>query len=280
MSDPVLVADGLTWPESPRWHDGRLWLSDVHSFRVMRSADDGVLREFLHVPSRPAGLGFGVDGCLMVATALDSKLLRVASDGIVTAAADLRPLTRSYLNDMVVDGMGRAWVGDTGYRFGSGEPERPGALLVVDAAGPRVVADDIRFPNGIAITPDARTLYLAETTGCRIAAFDIAAGGLLAGRRVHLTLEAEPDGLCLDAEGCLWVPLLFRGEFQRISPAGKIIERICFPRQRAIACTLGGDDRRDLYLCVCEMDETDPAAPVRHGAVYRQRVVVAGCGLP
>lgn len=280
MAELALVADGLTWPESPRWHDGRLWLSDVHGFRVMRGDDDGTLREHLRVPGRPAGLGFGADGRLLVATALDRKLLWVGADGAVTEAADLAPLARCYLNDMVLDAAGRAWVGDTGFRFGSDEPERPGALLVVDAAGARVAADDIGFPNGIAITPDGRTLYLAETTGRRITAFTIRADGTLTDRRVHLTLQGEPDGLCLDAEGCLWVPLLFRGEFQRIAPGGEILDRIVFERERAIACVLGGADRRDLYLCVSEIDGSDPAAPVRRGAVYRRRVAVAGAGLP
>lgn len=280
MSPLVLVADGLTWPESPRWHDGRLWFSDVHSFRLMRSDDEGVPRTLAQVPGRPAGIGFAPDGAALVATALDRRLVRVGSDGTLTVVSDLSAITRSLLNDMVVDAQGRAWVGDTGFRFGTDEPEAPGALLVVDAAGPRVAADGIGFPNGLAVTPDGRTLYLAETTGRRITAFDVADDGTLSGRRVHVMLADQPDGLCLDAEGCLWVPLLFRGEFQRISPQGTVLSRIAFRTERAISCVLGGADRRDLYLCVSELDNADPAAPVRRGAVYRQRADVAGAGIP
>lgn len=131
------------------------------------------------MPGCPAGLGFAADSRLLVATALDRRLLWVGMDGAVAPAADPSPLARSYLNDMVLDAAGRTWVGDTGFRFGSAEPEAPGALIVVDAAGPRGAAADIRFPNGIAVTPDGRTLYLAETLGRRVTAFDMAVDSAL-----------------------------------------------------------------------------------------------------
>ena len=281
MRDPILVAEGLTWPESPRWRDGWLWVSDVHAFRLVRIGADGTVEAVAPIPGRPAGMGFMPDGRLLLATAIDRTLLWVGADGAVTPAQDLKPVTRSCLNDMAVDGRGRAWVGDTGFVFGSGEPERPGALLVFEEGrGARVAAEDIRFPNGIAITPDGGTLFLAETFGDRVTAFDVGEDGSLSGRRVHAELESSPDGLCLDAEGHLWVPLLFKGEFQRVSPRGRVVERIAFPGKRAIACTLGGDDRRTLFLCVSAIDDTDPQRPVRHGSVHRCRVEVAGAGLP
>lgn len=281
MSELTLVADGLTWPESPRWRNGQLWLSDVHSFRLMRLDGKGGAQQVARVPGRPAGMGIMPDGRLLLATALDRQLLWVGADGTLSHAADLRPMTRSLLNDMVVDSKGRAWVGDTGFVFGSGELEKPGALLVFEeASGVRVAAEDIRFPNGIAITPDEKTLYLAETLGNRITAFDIGADGTLKNRRVHATLESSPDGLCLDAEGYLWAPLLFQKEFHRIAPDGAVAERIVFEKERAIACVLAGEDRRTLFLCVSEIDDSNAKAPVRRGAVYSRQVAVAGAGLP
>lgn len=281
MRDLALVADGLTWPEAPRWRDGWLWLSDVHAFRLVRIDEHGSVETVAAVPGRPSGMGFMPDGRLLLATAVARDLQWVNPDGTLTLACDLAPLTRSYLNDMVVDRSGRAWVGDTGFVFGSGEPERPGALLVFDeAGGARIAASDIGFPNGIAITPEGGTLYLAETLGECITAFDIGEDGTLGRRRRHADLESSPDGLCLDSEGHLWVPLLTKGEFHRVSPAGQVVERISFPGHRAIACTLGGSDRRTLFLCVSRLDDTDPKNPIRHGAVHACRVEVAGAGLP
>lgn len=281
MRSPSLVAGGLTWPEAPRWRDGWLWLSDVHSFRLVRLGEDGALETVAAVPGRPSGMGFMPDGRLLLATAVARDLQWVDQNGTLTLACDLKPFTQSYLNDMVVDACGRAWVGDTGFVFGSGEPERMGTLLVYDEAeGVRVAATDIRFPNGLAIPPDGKTLYLAETFGQCITAFDLGEDGTLSRRRRHAGLESSPDGLCLDTDGHLWVPLLFKGEFHRISPAGQVVERIRFPGQRAIACTLGGSDRRTLFLCVSSVDDTDPQRPVRDGAVHACRVEVAGAGLP
>ena len=281
MADPTLLADGLTWPESPRWHDGRLWLSDVHTYRLLQIGADGASTRAVAVPGRPAGMGFMPDGRLLLATALDRRLVFVEADGALREAADLSSLVTSLLNDMVVDAQGRAYVGDTGFVFGSGEPERPGALLLFDERhGARIAATDVAFPNGMAIAPDGATLYLAETFGNRITAFEIVSDGRLANRRVHAALEGAPDGLCLDAEGHLWVPLLFKQEFQRIAPDGTIVERIAFARERAIACMLGGPDRRTLFLCVSALDDSDPKAPVRKGAVYTCHVPVAGAGLP
>jgi sugar lactone lactonase YvrE len=196
-------------------------------------------------------------------------------------AADLSGLARGLLNDMVVDGTGRAWVGDTGYDLASGAPAAPGTVFLVDAEGrARPVAEDIAFPNGMAISSDGGTLYLSETMGKRILAFDIAPDGTLAHKRVHAELDAEPDGLCLDAEGCLWVPLVFKGEFRRVAPGGAVVDRIAFPGRNAIACVFGGDDRRTLYLTLCLADRSNPTKPVLQGSIVKTRTDIPGAGLP
>ena len=147
-------------------------------------------------------MGFMPDGQLLLATAVDRTLLWIGRDGAVTPACELSHVAQSYLNDMVVDARGRAWVGDTGFVCGSGEAERPRALLLFEEGrGARVATNDLRFPNGMAITPDGVTLFVAETFGERITAFDIAQDGSLANRRVHARLESAPGGLCLDAAG-------------------------------------------------------------------------------
>jgi sugar lactone lactonase YvrE len=277
----TLIAEGLTWPEAPRWRNGELWFSDVSSFRLMRIGRDGTLIKVCDVPGRPSGLAFTPDGRLLLATGLGRQLLWIAADGTSSLAVDLTQFSKSLLNDMVVDAAGRAYVGDTGFQFGSDEPKRPGGLIMFDESrGVRIVANDVCFPNGMAVTPDGMTLYLAETFGNRITAFDIEPEGELTNRRVHAMLESSPDGLCLDAEGALWVPLLFEGEFQRILPDGRIDQRIRFESRRAISCVLGGEDRRKLFFGVAQIDETDPKVPRRIGALYSLNVPIAGAGIP
>lgn len=282
-TSPVLAttASGLAWPESPRWRDGALWFSDVHNFRLMKVVPGRPATVVAPVPGRPAGMGFMPDGRLLLATALDKKLWWVSPEGETSLAIDLSPHVKGLLNDMVVDRTGRAWVGDTGFDLLKGEPEAPGALLTWAPDSPvEVAAADVQFPNGIAISPDHDTLYLAETFGRRISAFAMLQGGKLSGRRTHVTLEERPDGLCLDAEGALWVPLLWQQEFQRIDASGRITNRILLENERAISCVLGGADRRTLFLGVAQIDESDKSNVKRVGAIRQCTVTVPGTGIP
>ena len=274
------LVQGLAWPESPRWHDGWLWFSDVHNFRLMRVRPGGMPEVVAEVPGRPAGMGFMPDGSLLLASSLDRKLWWVSQEGRLELAVDLADSVKGLLNDMVVDATGRAWIGDTGFDLLAGEPEVPGALLSW-ASGSQVgvAAKRIRFPNGIAITPDGATLYLAETFGERVTAFRIGKAGRLDERRLHAALEGRPDGMCLDADGALWVALLWKGEFQRIDRNGEITDRIALGDKRAISCVLGGPDRRTLFLGVAAVQETDDGVQ-RRGAIQRCTVDVAGAGVP
>jgi sugar lactone lactonase YvrE len=182
---------------------------------------------------------------------------------------------------MVVDASGRAYVGDTGYDLGRNETPAPGRLLFWNGTGDaRSVAEDVTFPNGMAITQDGRTLYVAETFANRISAFAIDPDGSLGERRVHARLPGTPDGLCLDAEGALWVACLLSGEFLRGDRHGTIVERIDVSPNRAVACMLGGAERRTLFLCRATIDAADPARPRRTGGIEHIEVAVPGAGLP
>lgn len=279
MSDPHLYADGLTWPEAPRWRNGELWVSDTQSFRLVR-VRQGQVEPVCAVPGRPSGMGFLPDGRLLLASALDCKLLYVSDDGRSELAVDLSPYCSAHLNDMVVDALGRAWVGDTGFRFGTTDPRKPGRVLVFDTdRGARVAAEGIAFPNGAVIAPDRRTFYLSETFGDRISAFDIRDDGALVGRREHVALSAAPDGLCMDSEGALWVPLLFEGAFIRVLPDGSVDRRFIFEGCNAISCMIGGEDSRTLFLGVAK-SETHGAETVLKGAIYQVRVEAGAAGWP
>lgn len=277
-----LHAEGLSWPESPRWRNDVLYVSDVHNFRVAKVSADGQPETLCNVEGRPAGMDFNADGTLLLATGIGRQLLSVdPSSGAMEIKASLPPSDDSYLNDLVVHPDGWAWFGDTGFRFGMDSPQQNGCLWAYHPQkGLKQVARDIFFPNGLAVSADGATLFVAETFGKRISAFDIGTDGSLTNRRIHAQLRGEPDGLSIDAEGCLWVPLLFLGEFVRIAPDGHEVQTIEFPGMNAIACIGSGDDRKTLFLCVCKADRSNPQKPVLSGEVHIALPVSPGAGSP
>ena len=250
-----LLASGLRFAESPRWHQDRLWFSDVHDYKLKTVTLDGTVSTITDVPGRPAGLGFLPDGRLLMATALDRKLWFVGQDGAIAQAADLSGIATGLLNDMVVDGLGRAYVGDSGFNMTKGEKPRPGRTIVWQEGQPaRVAAEDVFFPNGCVVTPDNRTFLLAETFARRIAQFDIAEGGTLTNRTVFAELEYPPDGLCLDDRGGLWVGFPEASRFVRLDERGHLDRAIASRFGFAVAVALGGTDGRTLFLCSADTD--------------------------
>ncbi len=279
MSTEILVG-GLTFPEAPRWRDGKLWFSDFYSHRVLTVDLAGRLATVVEVPQRPSGLGWTPDGTLLVVSMLDRLLLRV-DGGKTRVVADLSALATGPCNDMVVDTAGRAYVGNFGFDRHRGEAERTTCLARVDADG-RVtrVADDLHFPNGSVITPDGETLIVAETLAHRLSAFDIAADGTLSNRRVHATLpDCFPDGICLDADGAVWVADARRSRVLRVRADGTLDRTLVTGQNGAYACMLGGPDRRTLF--VLTNTGSGPAmASKTDGRIEAYRVDVPGAGLP
>ncbi|MBV9994210.1 MAG: SMP-30/gluconolactonase/LRE family protein [Caulobacteraceae bacterium] len=256
---PKLVLDGLVFGEAPRWRAGRLWFSDMHGGAVYATTVDGVCEKILDVPHHPSGLGWLPNGALLVVSMEDRKVLRLQG-GEVSVHADLMGhYARGHLNDMVVDGQGRAYLGQFGSDTYGGEPQRPTTLILIEPDGRhRAVADGLRMPNGMAISPDGRRLYVAETYGFCITGFSIAADGGLSGREVFAPLKVRPDGLCLDAEERLWFgsAMYPEGGVFRVAQGGRILESIREEGWRGIACALGGEDRRILF--VIEAQRTAP----------------------
>jgi sugar lactone lactonase YvrE len=275
------LLDGLTFPEAPRWHDGRLWFSDFYTHRVVAVDPGGRAETMLEVPQRPSGLGWTPDGTLLVVSMLDRRLLR-AENGKARVHADLAAVATGPCNDMAVDGQGRAYVGNFGYDRHKGEPPRTTCLARVDPDG-RVTraAEDLFFPNGTVITPDGRTLIVGETQAHRLTAFDVAPDGALENRRVWAALDENvfPDGMCLDAEGAIWVSDARGLALLRVREGGKIDGTVSTGSRYAFACMLGGADRRTLF--VCTSTGSGPAmADKRDGAIETVRVDVPGAGLP
>lgn len=281
-SAPSVLLDGLIFPECPRWQQDKLWLSDMGGRQVL-TVDAAGRSELKASVERPAGLGFLPDGRLLMVTEADPFVRRLDPDGL-HAVVDVSSLGSVVLNDMVVDKRGRAYIGDDAFDMAAGTPPKPGRLILVTPDGSaRVVAEGLSFPNGMVITPDDSTLIVAETMGRRLTAFDIAADGSLTGRRLFADVGASglmPDGICLDAEGAVWVASVATGEFARVAEGGAVIERLPVPGKWAVACTLGGQDRRTLFLCTARTTPADLAQGKSAGWIETARVDAPGAGLP
>ena len=283
MNDPTLTPflDRLAFPESPRWHDGALWFSDFYTQRVQRVDMKGRCETVVCVPGQPSGLGWLPDGRLLVVSMSDRRLLRLEG-AVLVEVADLAKLAPFHCNDMVVDAKGRAYIGNFGFDFAARQaPRSTGLILVLPDGQARVVAQDLHFPNGAVITPDGRTLIIGETYAARLTAFDIADDGSLSGRRVWATLDkAAPDGICLDAEGAIWLASPISREVIRVREGGEVTHRIATPGQ-AVACMLGGPDRRTLFVLTGKVMVTpEQSRASLTGMIYTLPVVVPGAGLP
>jgi sugar lactone lactonase YvrE len=277
--ETTVLIDGLAFPEGPRWHDGKLWFSDMHSHRVMTVDLEGNTETIVEVPGQPSGLGWLPDGRLLVVSMTDRRLLRLDPGGL-TEVADLSGLATHHCNDMVVDRQGRAYVGNFGFDFLEQEFAPAEIVLVTPDGRARIVADQMAFPNGSVITPDDRTLIVGETFGNRLTAFDIEPDGSLTGRRVWAQIDpALPDGICLDAENAVWVATPLSGEVIRVREGGEITDRVKVSTQ-AFACMLGGADRRTLFVLTAESMNPDEARSMSSGRIETARVNVPGAGLP
>lgn len=259
-----------------------LWFSDMAAQQVLRVDMKGH-SEVVASLNRAAGLGFLPDGCLLIVSEADPLLRRLDSRGL-HVVADLSFLGSVVLNDMVVDKEGRAYIGDDAFDLAAGTPLRPGRIILATPEGDaRVAAEGLSFPNGMVITPDGRRLIVAETFGRCLTAFDVASDGSLADRRPFADLGvagALPDGICLDAEGAIWVASPATSEFVRVTEGGSILERIPVPDKWAVACTLGEEDRRTLFLCTARTTLQDLAQGKSAGSIEMIRVDVPGAGLP
>lgn len=233
---PVLRAQGRGLVESPRWRDGRWWFADWTAGEIMTLNADDTVATVVRAPAPPLCFDFLPDGGLLFVSSRDGKLVRHATSGSLETYADLALLSSGLWNEIVVDGRGNAYVNG-------------GCLALVTADGKaRSMAEGFAFPNGMAITPDNRTLILAESHGRCLTAFDIAEDGELSKRRVWADLgEGTPDGICVDAQGCVWYADVPHRCCVRIREGGAVEQRIDLDRG-AFACMLGGPDRRTLLI--------------------------------
>lgn len=278
--DAQLIMDNLVFPEGPRWFEGRLWFSDMHAHEVVTVTADGERETIVEVANQPSGLGFLPDGRLLVVSMTDRKLLRLDPDGLYEVA-DIYDLAPYHCNDMVVDDEGNAYIGNFGFDLSAGDSPRATTMVRVTPDGDAaIVADELMFPNGTVITPDGHTLIVGESWGQRLTAFDLEADGSLSNRRVWAELGLPPDGICLDADGAIWVAVPTNpGALVRVAEGGEVLERIDVPDMGVYACMLGGDERRTLFSLEAPTSNPQPGDP-RRGRIRAFDVEVGGAGLP
>jgi len=285
-----ILASDLHFAEGPRWHQGKLWFSDFYDHAVKTVDLAGTVESKLIVEGQPSGLGWLPDGRLLVVSMLDRLLLRLEHDGLVVHA-DLSPIATFHCNDMVVDAVGRAYVGNFGFDldaaetsgdFGAALRAYEGATIArVDPDGSvHAAATGMRFPNGSVITPDGRTMIVAESMARRLTAFDVATNGSLSNQRVWAEFaDVVPDGICVDDQGAVWVADASSARCVRARAGGEITDEVG-TQDRCFACMLGGDDGRTLFMLTAEHSHHAQASVARTGRILTTRVAAAHAGRP
>ena len=281
MPELQTLMSGLAFPESPRWRDGRLWVSDWGAGEVIAVDLEGKTEVVVRHPSFPMCIDWLPDGRLLIVSSSDGLLLRREPDGSLVTHADLTALADHPWNDIVVDGRGNAYVNNTGFDFPGGE-FAPGTIALATPDGSaRQVADGVAFPNGMAVTPDNSTLIVAESYGNKLTAFDIAADGSLSNQRVWADLgDGVPDGICLDAENAVWYGDVPNKRCVRVREGGEVLETIDLDRG-CFACMLGGADRRTLFMTANDWrGPSNMADGQRMGQVLTVEAPAPGAGWP
>jgi sugar lactone lactonase YvrE len=274
----LLTGRGLV--ESPRWHGDRLYFSDWSAGEVLAVDLAGRSEVVAQVKSLPLCTAWLPDGDMLIVSSPDGRLLRRETDGSLNLYADLG---RPGWNDIVIDGRGNAYVNGAGFSPAAGEAFAPGSVSLVTPDGAvRQVADDIAFPNGMAVTADNSTLIVADSYGHQLVGFGIGADGGLSGRRVWADLgDGVPDGICTDAQNAVWYADVPGKRCVRVAEGGAVLQTIELDRG-GFACAIGGPSRTTLFIVTAQwqgMTEAEMVAP-GSGQVLAVEVAVPGAGWP
>jgi sugar lactone lactonase YvrE len=240
---PDVLLDGLGFPESTRWREGRVWLCNWGAGEVLAVGRDGRAETVARLAAGtiPFSIDWLPDGRLLIVDGPRRLLLRQESDGSLSTAADLTEFGPRPFNELVVDDYGNAFVNGG-----------PGLVVCVKPDGSvSEVASGLTFPNGMALIDDDRTLVVADSHASQLVAFDAAEDGTLSGRRVWAELEHAPDGICADTDGAVWAASVPGQYCVRVREGGDVLDTIPVDRG-CFACMLGGDDERTLFIAAAQ----------------------------
>ena len=280
MNEVRTLLSGRGLVESPRWHDDRLYFSDWSAGEVIAVDLAGHTEIIARVASIPLCTAWLPDDRLLIVSSAEGRLLRKEPDGRLVTHADLG---QGGWNDIVADGRGNAYVNRSGFNPMAGESFKPGFVYLATADGSvRQVADDIAFPNGMAVTPDNSTLIAADSSRHSLVAFSIDEDGGLSDRRRWADLgEGVPDGICIDAQNAVWYADVPNQRCVRVAEGGTVLQRVQLDRG-AFACALGGPDGATLFIVAAEwqgMTVPDLVKP-GSGQVLTTQVSTPGAGWP
>jgi sugar lactone lactonase YvrE len=278
VAEQRILLEDLVFGESPRWHDGRLWLCDWGAQEIIAVELDGTRELVAELPAFPFSIDWLPDGRLVV---VNEGALFVEDDDTMVPWLDLSALSDRPWNEIVIDARGNTFVNGIGFDLMAGEKPGPGLIAVVTPDGlVRKVAEGLAFPNGMVVTSDSTTLVVAESYAGRLTAFDIELDGSLVNRRVWADLgDAAPDGLCLDEEGAIWYADVPHRRCVRVREGGEVLQTVELDRG-CFACTLGGADRRTLLMLAARWVGTVGAGEDRTGQVVAIDAPAAGAGRP
>ena len=280
------LVDNLTFPEGPRWRNGKLYFSDFFTHKVLSTDLNGTTEEIVHVPNQPSGLGWLPDGTLLIVSMIDQKLMAL-KNGSLQEVADCSKYANFYCNDMIVNKNGDAYIGNFGFNSHENEaPKSTNLIIVRPGEEPKIAAKDLFFPNGTVITEDGKTLIIGETYAARLTAFDINDDGSLSNRRVWAELSEIrkdylplPDGICMDKEEAIWMASPSTNEVIRVKEGAVLLDTI--PVQtNAYACVLGGEDRKTLFVCTSGGSDIKSCIEKREGRIETIQVDIEGLGNP
>ena len=290
-----VVSDGWSYLECPRWHEGRLWVSDFYTEKVVAIDDAGHHEVMAEVPAQPSGLGFLPDGRALIVSMRDHRILRRENDGSLVEHADLSGLVAATSTTWSSTHRGGAYVGNFGFDLMGGAAISSTTLTYVDPDGAASTwPTTCSSPTAWCLRDGV--LVVAETFGARLTAFDVADDGGLARRPVLGAVRASrrpprtsarrsgalpvaPDGICADADGAIWVADALHGRLLRVAEGGEILEEL--PTGTGVyACMLGGEDGRTLYACAAPSFAEHERRPVREAQLLAARVDVPHAGRP
>jgi sugar lactone lactonase YvrE len=295
--DIKVVANGFTYLEGPRWHEGTLWFVDFYTHGVYRVNPSGSVEKVMQVEHQPSGLGWLPDGRMLVVSMKDRKVLRQEKDGKLVVHADIWDKCGGHANDIVVAPSGNAYVGNFGFDLmGGAGHKNTGLVLVRPDGSSQVVAEGLAFPNGMVITAGEKKLIVNELFGNKISQFDIKPDGTLGPRSdfasfgdlgdepdVGVRLQRAkiiPDGLTLDAGGAVWFADTINKRAVRIAEGGKILDEVNAAPEGIFAVALGGEGGKSLFLCAAPDRDEGARKAAREGRMLSTRVDVAHAGTP
>lgn len=304
MSNLVKVAEGFHFLEGPRWHENKLWFSDMHGYKVYNMDTSGNISTIAEIPEQPSGLGWLPDGSLIIVSMLDRRLMKL-KNGELSIHADMSQLTPFQCNDMVISKDGTAYVGNFGTESVESKINKTCLISVSVEGEAKICTYGLLFPNGTVISSDGKELIVGETFGGNLTSFEINESGELANRAIwarvmplhfkiitsiirflNIPLKESnstpfpvPDGICLDSDNGIWIASPTTSEVIRYKKGGKITDRIVTP-QPAYACMLGGENGKELFILTAGSSNPQFCKENKTGEIYKIGVEYEGSGKP